>query len=76
MSIMNRFVMDRRCGDDRRKSYLLGYFVNGGLERRSGKERRLLGERRKDWVRATAWSSVPGMDMDGTWGDVANRYTI
>jgi len=61
MSNMNRFAMDRRCGDDRRKSYLLGYFINGGVERRNGKERRLLGERRIGWVRATEWSSVPGI---------------
>ena len=60
MSNMNRFVMDRRCGDDRRKSYRLGYFLNGGAERRGWQERRVLGERRVDWVRATEWSSVPG----------------
>ena len=66
---MNRFVMDRRCGDDRRKSYRLGYFINGGVERRSGKERRLMGERRIDWVRATEWSSVPGITMDTAQGD-------
>jgi len=61
MSNMNRFAMDRRCGDDRRKSYRLGYFINGGVERRNDKERRLLGERRIGWVRATEWSSVPGI---------------
>jgi hypothetical protein len=58
---MNRFAMDRRCGDDRRKSYRLGYFINGGVERRSGNERRVSGERRFGWVRATEWSSVPGV---------------
>ncbi|MCU0596566.1 MAG: hypothetical protein MUC98_14045 [Desulfobacterota bacterium] len=61
MSNLNRFAIDRRSGDDRRKSYRLGYFINGGVERRSGKERRLLGERRGGWVRATEWSSVPGL---------------
>jgi hypothetical protein len=48
--------------------------MNGGHERRSGKERRLLGERRKDWVRATAWSSVPGMGISRRWGDMADRH--
>ncbi len=61
---LDRIAMDRRSGDDRRKSYRLGYFINGGVERRSGNERRLLGERRVDWVRATEWSSVPGIGSD------------
>jgi hypothetical protein len=61
MSSMNRLALDRRSGDDRRKSYRLGYFINGGVERRSGNERRLSGERRIGWVRATEWSSVPGI---------------
>jgi len=68
--------MDRRCGDDRRRRYILGYFMNGGLERRSGKERRLLGERRIDWVRVSEWSSLPEMAMNSTWGDAADRYAI
>jgi hypothetical protein len=29
-----------RAGYDRRKAYKLGYFVNGGMERRSGRDRR------------------------------------
>jgi len=75
MSNMNRFALDRRCGDDRRRSYRLGYFINGGVERRSGKERRLLGERRLDWVRATEWSSVPGITTTSGKGDVTD-YAI
>jgi hypothetical protein len=66
MSNMNRLAMDRRSGDDRRQSYRLGYFMNGGIERRSGKERRLMGERRIGWVRATEWSSVPGIVANTT----------
>jgi hypothetical protein len=31
---------DRRCGKDRRKSYNRDYFLHGGVERRSWKERR------------------------------------
>lgn len=61
MSNLNRLTMDRRSGDDRRRSYRLGYFINGGVERRSGNERRVSGERRLGWVRATEWSSVPGI---------------
>jgi hypothetical protein len=74
MSSMNRFVMDRRCGDDRRKSYRLGYFLNGGVERRSRQERRILGERRVDWVRATEWSSVPGSGIMSLEVDRPNGY--
>lgn len=66
MTNLNRLTMDRRSGDDRRKTYRLGYFINGGIERRSGKERRSLGERRVGWVRATEWSSVPGIVANTT----------
>jgi hypothetical protein len=69
MSSMNRLAMDRRSGDDRRKSYRLGYFINGGVERRSGNERRLSGERRIGWVRATEWSSVPGISSNYAQGE-------
>ena len=31
---------DRRCGADRRKLSSADYFLKGGVERRSGKERR------------------------------------
>ena len=72
---MNRFAMDRRSGDDRRKSYRLGYFINGGVERRSGKERRFLGERRIGWVRATEWSSVPGISSNYAKGETID-YAI
>jgi hypothetical protein len=72
---MNRLAMDRRSGDDRRKTYRLGYFINGGVERRSGNERRLSGERRIGWVRATEWSSVPGMIGNAADGDTLD-YAI
>lgn len=75
MPKLNRFSMDRRSGEDRRSRYLLGYFLKGGLERRSGKERRLLGERRADWVRATDFSSVPGMIENTARRDTVN-YVI
>jgi hypothetical protein len=35
-----RPVVDRRSGNDRRKIYSAEYFLKGGVERRSWKERR------------------------------------
>jgi hypothetical protein len=75
MRTVNRFFMDRRSGDDRRKIYHLGYFINGGVERRSGKERRVSGERRIGWVRATEWSSVPGVSRHTAEGEAVD-YAI
>ena len=49
---------DRRSGEDRRHVYDVDYFQNGGVERRSGKSRRLQGERREDCTRVSKWSSV------------------
>jgi hypothetical protein len=50
--------LDRRSGEDRRKTYSLDYFVNGGKERRQAEERRHKGERRKEWLRIDKWYSV------------------
>ena len=50
--------VDRRSGEDRRKTYSLDYFVNGGKERRQAEERRHKGERRKEWLRIDKWYSV------------------
>lgn len=43
-----RSLIDRRSGDDRRKTYSLDYFENEGKERRVNEERRKQGERRSD----------------------------
>ena len=43
-----RSLIDRRSGDDRRKTYSLDYFENEGKERRVSEERRKQGERRSD----------------------------
>ena len=40
----DRFPHDRRKGSDRRSHLDRAYFLNGGIERRSGWERRTLGE--------------------------------
>jgi len=50
--------LDRRSGEDRRQAYELDYFPGGGIERRSGKERRWPDERRDGWIRVSTWSSV------------------
>ena len=50
--------LDRRSGEDRRKTYSLDYFLKGGIERRKGAERRKSEERRTDWLRIDDWYSV------------------
>ncbi len=44
----NRSFVDRRSGEDRRKTYSLDYFENDGKEKRVKEERRKQGERRSD----------------------------
>jgi hypothetical protein len=58
MSEKIRLSLDRRSGEDRRKAYRVGYFLQGGIERRSGNERRRQHERRKAWMRISGWSSM------------------
>ena len=50
MAEKRKSVLDRRSGFDRRTIYKLGYFIDGAVERRSGKERRSDHERRKEWI--------------------------
>ena len=50
--------LDRRSGEDRRQAYDIGYFAEGGIERRAEKERRKPKERRKGCVKVSTWSSV------------------
>lgn len=58
--LRRRSALDRRTGDDRRQVYDMDHFQTLGIERRLNVEgrRNLLEEKRKDWVRATRWSSV------------------
>lgn len=49
-----RFPHDRRSGIERRRISYDGHIP----ERRSGKDRRVLGERRKDWIRTSQWTST------------------
>jgi hypothetical protein len=55
---VKRSPVDRRSGQDRRKSYSLDYFAEGGIERRKGKERRQGGERRSEWIKVSKWCSI------------------
>jgi len=50
MTTKLRFPYDRRSGEDRRRSYSLEYFLEGGKDRRRRKDRRRTDERRTDWV--------------------------
>jgi hypothetical protein len=50
--------LDRRSGDDRREGYELGYFAQGGIERRRGMERRQKEERRDQYIQTSQWSIV------------------
>jgi hypothetical protein len=50
--------LDRRSGDDRRRGFDLGYFAQGGIERRKGIECRHKDERRDQYFRIDKWSSV------------------
>ena len=56
-------TFDRRSGEDRRRLYSLDYLMNGGVERRSWKERRFYGERRVGWMKVSKWSSLFKADI-------------
>jgi hypothetical protein len=45
-----RFSYERRTGEDRRKVNTEGCYLPGGIEQRSGKERRRKKERRNAWI--------------------------
>jgi hypothetical protein len=49
---------DRRSGDDRRRGFDMGYFAQGGIEKRKGGECRQKSERRDQYVRIDKWSSI------------------
>jgi hypothetical protein len=52
-----RSAKDRRSDNERRDTYDLDYFLDGGIERRRFNERRWRAEMRKGWVRVSRWSS-------------------
>jgi hypothetical protein len=49
---------DRRSGNDRRRGFDIGYFAQGGIEKRKGGECRQKRERRDQYVRIDKWSSI------------------
>jgi hypothetical protein len=51
-------LFDRRSVDDNRKGYKFGYYAQGGIERRKGKERRQKDERRDQCFRTNKWPSI------------------
>ena len=56
-----RTFFDRRSGQDRRSTYNIDYFLEGGAERRNssaGERRREEKDRRKDWIKISRWSSL------------------
>jgi hypothetical protein len=69
----NEFIKDSRVGDpcversweeDRRQVYDFVYWESGGIERRSGKERRQQQKRKSTWVNVSERSSVCIEDKD------------
>jgi hypothetical protein len=48
---------DRCSAEDRRKTYRLGYFMEGGVERRSGIDRRSMDQGKSIDRRAVAFTS-------------------
>ena len=58
MASPNRYGIDRRFDNDKRNVYDLNYFLDGGAERRSNRERRGSSERRVGWVKTDDWTSV------------------
>jgi hypothetical protein len=56
-----RSFFDRRSGEDRRSTYNIDYFVEGGVERRAGTaggRRNKENDRRKNWIKISPWSSL------------------
>jgi len=56
-----RAFFDRRSGQDRRKTYNMDYFLEGGVERRNscaGERRAEDKDRRKNWIKISPWSSL------------------
>ena len=56
-----RSLFDRRSGQDRRNTYNIDYFLEGGAERRNSPasgRRAKKKDRRKDWIKISRWSSL------------------
>jgi hypothetical protein len=60
---INRSIVDRRSGKDRRRISNRGHFFFGKAARKNLFEQRLQAERRAGWVRINKWSSVYLSDL-------------
>ena len=47
--------LDRRSGEDRRQVYDSDYFLNGGVDKRTGKDSRQQSERRDGYLRVIVY---------------------
>jgi hypothetical protein len=63
MSGINRLIVERRSGKDRRKIFMHNHFFFRRPDKKDLKERRLQEERRDDWVRINKWASVYLWDL-------------
>ena len=64
MTFRHRSETDRRSGNDRRKGTDLKYFLKGGKNSRSWRERRSQMERRAGWVKMSElWCSCSAKEF-------------
>ena len=60
---INRSIVDRRSGKDRRRIFNYGHFFFGREARKNLLKQRSQAERRVGWVRINRWSSVYLSDL-------------
>lgn len=63
MSAINRSIVERRSGKDRRKIFKASSFFFGRAAKKNLLEQRSQAERRSGWVRVNKWSSVYLSDL-------------
>jgi hypothetical protein len=63
MSGINRLIVERRSGKDRRKIFMHNHFFFRRSDKKNLTERRLQEERRDGWVRINKWASVYLWDL-------------
>jgi hypothetical protein len=63
MSGINRSIVERRSGKDRRRIFNHGHLFFRSADRKNLLERRSQAERRIGWVRINKWSSVYLWDL-------------
>ena len=59
MNRIDRDLVERRSGKDRRRIFQLERFFFKGEDRRTSGDRREIKERRTGWIRISKWSSAP-----------------